>query len=296
MKLCLGTVQFGLNYGIQGNGQPQEEKVFDMLSYAINNGIDILDTASAYGEAERVLGEYFGLHPEMRGKTGVVSKLKPDAFEDGKEEQWAEIAVQNAKASLERLGVGKLTAYLFHNAAYIFKEKAVNALYEVKSAGLTERIGVSIYTPEEAMKALDYPQIKAIQVPYNLFDRRLDECGFFEKVKEKGVLVFARSSLLQGLAVMDPDNLPERVSFAKSYIEQIQDICQEYDKTRLEAAIGYVGGKPGIDYVVFGVDNIEQLSEYVSLQDVRLPNEMIKAIDKTFENVEERLVNPVLWK
>lgn len=296
MKLCLGTVQFGLNYGIQGNGQPQEEKAFEMLSYAIDNGIEVFDTASAYGEAEKVLGDFFRTYPEVLDKIGVVSKLKPDAFKKGKEEHWGEIAVQNAKESLIRLGIKRFTAYLFHNAAYIFSEKAVKALYEVKTAGLTERIGVSIYTPEEAMKALDYSQIEAIQIPYNLFDHRLDKCGFFEKAEEKGVLVFARSSLLQGLAVMDPDNLPDRVSFAKSYIDQFRDICRRFNEPCLKTAIGYVGGKSGINYVVFGVDNIKQLKEYISIKDKQLPDEMIETIDQEFRNVEERLVNPVLWK
>ncbi len=296
MKLCLGTVQFGLNYGIQGNGKPKEEKVYDILSYAIDNGIDVIDTATAYGDAERVIGNFFMKYPIMAEKVSLVSKLKPDAFEEGKEEQWTEIALRNAKTSLERLRVKKFFAYLFHNATYIFNERAVKALYETKLAGLTERIGVSIYTPEEAMKALEYPQIEAIQIPYNLLDHRLDKCCFFKKAKERGILVFARSSLLQGLLVMELEDLPNHVTFARDYIEQIQNICKQFGKSRLETAVGYVGGKLGIDYVVFGVDNILQLKEYVSLRDVILPDEMVRTIDFSFADVEERLINPVLWK
>lgn len=296
MKFCLGTVQFGLNYGIQGNGQPQEERVFEMLSYAINNGIEILDTASAYGEAEKVLGDYFGSYPEMADKVKVVSKLKPDAFSEDNLDDWPSIAVQNAKESIMRLGVDQLYAYLFHNAAYIFNERALSALAEVKKAYLAERIGVSIYTQEEAMKALEYAEIGAIQIPYNLFDHRLDKCGFFKKAKAKGVIVFARSSLLQGLIMMDANNLPDRVSFAKDYLVQFQKICHHYKISKLQAAIGYVGSKPGIDYVVFGVDNITQLEEYIAMKDGILPEQMIKEIDNSFDNVEEKLVNPVLWK
>ena len=296
MNYCLGTVQFGLNYGIQGNGQPHEESAFEMLTYAIINGIEFLDTASAYGEAEKVLGVFFNKNPKMVQRIKVVSKLKPDAFSNNNTDEWSKIAVQNAKDSIDRLCVDKLFAYLFHNATYIFNEKAVEALYEVKRVGLSERIGVSIYTPEEAMKALEYPEIEVVQIPYNLFDHRLDKCGFFEKAKDMGVTVFARSSLLQGLVMMDPNNLPEKVSFAKNYLVQYQNLCKHFGLTSLHMAVGYVGNKYGIDYVVFGVDNLSQLKEYIEIKDNNLPTDIINFIDKSFIDVEEKLVNPVLWR
>ena len=296
MKLCLGTVQFGMDYGIQGNGQPQEEKVFEMLSYAIDNGVEMLDTASAYGKAESVLGNYIRAFPDKAGKVNIVSKMRPDAFKENKVNLWSEIAVENARESLERLGVQKFAAYLFHNTAHIFDARAVYALNKVKEEGITDRIGVSVYSPEEAMKALEYPQVETIQIPYNLFDHRLDKFGFFKKAKEQNVLVFARSSLLQGLVMMDPNHLPDRVSFAKEYLEQFLSICSEYRMPPLKAAVGYVGSKNGIDYVVFGVDNLTQLEEYVVMKNSILPSEMMQKIENKFENVEERLVNPVLWK
>ncbi len=296
MKYCLGTVQFGLNYGIQGNGQPLEEKTFEMLDFAIDNGVDILDTASAYGDAEIILGNYIRANPEKAEKISIVSKLKPDAFTNGNKSEWGTIAVKNAEESRERLGIKKFAAYLFHNAAHIFDNDAVNALETVKKKGITDRIGVSIYTPEEAMKALEYPSITAIQIPYNLFDQRLDSRGFFEKARTQDVLVFARSSLLQGLAVINPDSLPSKVSFAEDYLRKFVAICDDYGVPPLNAAVGYVGCKNEIDYVVFGVDNISQLNEYISIRDTGLPKSMVQRIRKTFTSVEERLVNPVLWK
>ncbi len=296
MKYCLGTVQFGLNYGIQGNGRPLEDNVFKMLDFAIDNGIDIFDTASAYGDAEEILGVYVRANPEKLQSVKVVSKLKPDAFANEQIKDWKNIAIKNAKESAEKLGIKKYEAYLFHNAAYIYDKAAVAALEAVKSEGIAERIGVSIYTPEEAMKALEYPSITAIQIPYNLFDQRLDSKGFFEKAKERNILVFARSSLLQGLAMMDPNKLPCRVSFAEKYLREFLAICNYYGIPPLNAAVGYVGSKSEIDYVVFGVDNISQLNEYISIRNTVLPDGMVERIRNTFDNVEEKLVNPVLWR
>ena len=296
VNFCLGTVQFGTNYGIQGNGQPQHEAVYEMISYAIEHGISQFDTASAYGEAEDVLGGYIKSKPEMAKKMRIVSKLKPSAFMETDKSEWKDIAVANAEESLQRLGIDRFSAYLFHNASYIFDENAVIALNSVKEEGLADRIGVSIYTPEEAMEALTYSQIGAIQIPYNLFDRRLDHCGFFQKARDKGVTVYARSSLLQGLAVMNSANLPDRVAFASDYLIQYDAICKEYSVPKLNAAIGYVAQKKGIDYVVFGVDNQKQLEEYLSIENSHIPEEMINRIDEVFSEAPEKLVNPVLWK
>ena len=296
MEYCLGTVQFGINYGIQGNGRPNKDIVYDILNYSAENGVNLLDTATAYGDAETVLGGYFETYPEKKNHFGIVSKLPPDAFEGADKLEWPKIAVQNARDGARRIGVQMYEAYLFHNASYIYEEKAVEALFEVKKTGLTKRIGVSIYSPKEAMKALEYPEIEAIQIPYNLFDRRLDKCGFFLKAKEHNVEIYARSSLLQGLVLMDPSNLPEKVSFAEKYIREFEKVCKEFDANPLETAVGYVGDHKDIDYVVFGVDNMEQLKEYLAIKRVHLPAELKETIDVAFRDVEEKLVNPVMWR
>lgn len=295
MKLCLGTVQFGMDYGIQGGTQPSVEAVNEMLSLALNKGIDHFDTASVYGNAQEILGCYKEKHSGRADKMRFISKLAPKAFAEKPKIRWRDTALANITESLHKLKVKKLEAFLFHNAEYIFDEAAVSAFISVCTENLAERAGVSIYTPKEAMKALEYDEIAVIQIPYNVFDQRLDKCGFFEKAKEKGVEIYARSSLLQGLIMMNPGHLPLRMQFAKRYLESFHSVCTEYGILPLNAAVGYVGNHPGINYVVFGADNKAQLQEYLSLQEETLPEEFVKSIQKKFEEVEERLVNPVFW-
>ena len=295
MKYCLGTVQFGTRYGIQGNGQPQYDDVYNMLSYAVDHGISHFDTASVYGEAERILGRFISTNPEYADRILIISKLDPDSFKNKKSE-WDKIAVKSAKECLSLLGVLRFDTYLFHNASYVYDKEAIDALCTVRNVGLTERIGVSVYSPDEAMEALMHSQIDVIQVPYNLFDRRLDKAGFFKEAKNRGITVYARSTLLQGLALMDSERLPEKVSFAKDYLVEFEKICKRFSVSKLEAAIGYVNQKEGIDYILFGVDSQEQLEEYLSFDNYRLSDEMIEQIDELFYDVPEKLVNPVLWR
>lgn len=296
MKLALGTVQFGMDYGIQGGRQPAEEAVESILSDALRQGITHFDTASAYGNAEMVLGRYRKKHPQPTQAMRLVSKLPPQALVQKPKAIWKDLVLQEIDESLERLQTTGLEAYLFHNAESLFQENAVRAFYEACRERPIKKIGVSIYTPKEARKALSYEEIRVIQIPYNVFDRRLDQSGFFEQAKKQGVKIYARSSLLQGLLLMDPEQLPNSVRFAKGYLEKFRSICRDYKVSPLQAAVGYAGAHDGIDFVLFGVDNQKQLAEYVSLQNEKLPPEMIQTLQKEFEEVEERLVNPALWK
>lgn len=295
MKLCLGTVQFGMDYGVQEGGRPSETLANEMLAYAFGQGINCLDTAPAYGDAESVIGRFIRKNKEARDKMRIVSKMPSDILENTPDQAWQDKILSHAEHSLSILGINKLYAYLFHNAGYIFKEKAVESLLSVTGRGYAEKTGVSVYTPEEAMKALEYDGIRVIQIPYNVFDQRLDQCGFFPKAKKKGVEIYARSTLLQGLLMMDPDRLPERMRFASGYLKRFLDICNGYGIAPLKAAVGYVGASPGIDYMVFGSDNKTQLAEYISMQEEHIPTEMISDLRAEFETVGEKLVNPVLW-
>ena len=63
-KLILGTVQFGLEYGINNlKGKPDKKTVFEILSYANNKGIKYLDTAELYGDAHNLIGEFHKSNP-----------------------------------------------------------------------------------------------------------------------------------------------------------------------------------------------------------------------------------------
>jgi len=296
MRLCLGTVQFGMDYGIQGSKRKTYGAVEEMLVFAIDHGIDIFDTAAIYGDAEKILGLFFRKNQKYAKKIRIVSKIPGNAFENADKREWENIAVKYAGQSADAVGIDCFEAYLFHDATYIFDKNAVKALYKVREKGISNHVGVSIYSPEEAMKALDYDEIDVIQIPYNVFDQRLDRCGFFDKARRRNVTVFARSSLLQGLIAMDEDSLPAHMNFAKGYLNTYRNICLKYHISPVQSAAGYVGSHPGIDYVTFGADSLKQLKEYISLRDIAIPNELIQDIRDAFTDVEERLVNPTLWK
>ena len=285
-KLCLGTVQFGMNYGIQGNGQPSSTEAINILNKAYNAGIKAYDTAAAYGTAESVLKAFLSQPHINRNTVKIISKTK--SHDTG--------MIDDAKCSLENLGADFLDGCLLHDAKYVFDSAAVQNLMSLKETGLSKEIGVSVYTPDEALKCLEYDFLDIIQAPYNVLDRRLDKCGFFEKAKEQGICVCVRSVLLQGLLMMNPSALPQHMGFAASVLSEFQEICRTHNLRYFEGAVGYVLQHPDIDYLVFGVDNISQLDEYISLASQNVRDDIADIFMSKFNDVDEKILMPNLWQ
>ena len=76
-KMQLGTVQFGLDYGIANtSGKPSYETARDIIAVAWEGGINTLDTAAAYGDSEEVIGRVLA-ELNLQGEMQIISKVPP---------------------------------------------------------------------------------------------------------------------------------------------------------------------------------------------------------------------------
>ncbi len=298
--ICLGTVQFGAAYGINNrSGRPDQAQVAAILDRALAGGIEWLDTAAAYGEAETVLGSYFGSgSTEKRVK--VVSKLRPDFLDNTYRDQKSVRQAVEAEIgkSLTRLGLASLDGYMLHNASQLTDAAVGQALAECRQAGLARRVGVSVYTPEQAMTALATPWVDMIQIPYNILDRRLDQAGFFaaRQKLERPLLVFARSLLLQGLLMMKPQEIPAHLSGIAPQLQELDAWLASHGIGRFEAAFWFAARRPGLDAVVVGVETLPQLEQYLALcrRTADFSTILAEGLQR-FGQVDPRLLSPNIW-
>ncbi len=297
-KLTLGTVQFGLDYGINNlSGKPKREKSLEMLDFAYKKGIRVFDTANAYGDAEEILGEFMESR-NLNKKIKIISKLQPNIIADSKSKKTPyDIIFENLTESLNRLKRNYVDGYLFHTPAYIKNEELVNSLCKLKEQGLVKNIGVSIYEEEDAIYAAELKEIDYIQVPYSILDQRLDRTSFFQLAKKNGKTVFARSAFLQGLFFMPEERIPPHLQNAKDYFRKLDKIILKYNLSRQQIALLFSLKNSNIDYVVFGVDNIEQLKEDIDIAEQNIDCEQcINDLKNEFINIEKNIIFPSLWK
>lgn len=293
--LCLGTVQFGMKYGIhnQIGRQPTGEESFAMLDYALEHGINTIDTACAYGEAEEILGKYLKQRTDKHNLK-VISKLRPNVIEPGRMTE--NIVTEECKGSLKCLSVDQLDGYLLHTPEYIYNEDILSALVQLKQEGYVRNIGVSIYDLKEGYAAIETGVVDYIQLPYSILDQRGIKEGFITAAKEAGITIFTRSAFLQGLFMMDHKSIPEHLQKAVPYLETMERILKEYGADKISAILQFVKYEKEIDYLVFGVEKIEQLQEDIQkANQTDVPEECMMQLKKEIDNVEQSIIFPSLW-
>lgn len=258
MKLALGTVQFGLPYGITNTtGQVAEDEVVRILRRARELGVDVLDTAAAYGQSEAVLGRCGDAARTFRlyTKTLPAGGAAVDACT-------VQRVVQGVSDSLRNLGVERLDGLLIHHAGDLLGEGGqalYAALHELKEVGLIERLGVSVYSAEEANSATQRFAIDVMQLPLNVLDQSFVSSGALRRLKEQGVEIHARSAFLQG--VLLAEQLPVFLQDLAPGFACFQSICAQAGLSQLEGSLAFLRQQGAIDQVVVGVLNREQLEE-----------------------------------
>ena len=272
-KLVLGTVQFGLQYGVNSVGRPSEDAVKDILASASKGGIDTLDTSSAYGNSEEILGECKTPEEEFK----IVSKYPKGETP----------VVEMFNGSLKRLRVKHLYGYLLHHfEVYKNSPKVWDEFVSLKESGKVQKIGFSLYSPEELQFILDNKSpFDLIQVPFNIFDKKF--LPFMSELHDKGVEIHVRSTFLQGLFFKDREALPEKLKPMKKYLLQLDEFSKKSGLSISEIALNYNLQNPYIDGVLIGVDNVSQLEMNLT---------SVKDMPIDINVKEQELLNPVNWK
>lgn len=294
-ELCLGTVQFGMKYGINNTlGQPTLDESFKMLDIAIDNGIKVIDTARAYGEAEEILGKYF-IDRKNSDKVKVITKLRPNVVEIGEKDVQG-VVRRELEDSLKRLNIERLDGYLLHTPGYIYNKEILKALISLKNEKLVSNIGVSIYEIEDGEEAIRTGVVDYIQLPYSILDQRGVKTNFISKAKQSGITIYTRSAFLQGLFTMNKNRIPANLKKAIPYINIFEQLLDKYQINKISALINFVKQEKDIDYLVFGVDTPDQLIEDIKIYKSEvIPDEFLSELKKQFNEIDKSIIFPSLW-
>jgi aryl-alcohol dehydrogenase-like predicted oxidoreductase len=210
----LGTVQFGLRYGIANrNGQPSYETARAILVCAYEGGVNCLDTASAYGTSEGVIGKVLS-ELGIADRMVVVSKVYPMAGGFSSRQAADAFVEESVTRSLKRLRLDVLPICLFHweeNFCY------VESLLRLKEKRLVRHIGSSVMTPGVASRIVSSGLAEAVQIPASLLNHRFPRSGICEEARRRGTAIFARSVYLQGLLLMPEEDIPDESRFQSRY-------------------------------------------------------------------------------
>lgn len=285
-KLVLGTVQMGLNYGINNDlGKISIKKSHQILLRAHVSGITTLDTAEAYGNAHQVIGEFHRRNPKH--KFYIVTKIPHEI-----EANYIEIKV---KKYLEDLGVNCLEIVMFHSFdSFRSNQVVLDKLLELKSKRLINHLGVSVYTNDQLEYLVDKDDITVVQLPFNLLDNYSIRGDLIEVLKLKGKIIHTRSAFLQGLFFKKTSDENKMVQKLQFELEILNQIVSQYNCSMEELALSYCLKQKNIDNVIIGVDSIDHLNANIKASSYNIHEALITKIN-SIKIKDLDLLNPSLW-
>ena len=285
-KLALGTAQFGLTYGIANQkGQIKFSEANKILELAKNSNIDLIDTAIAYGDSEKVIGNIGIKDFKFVSKLPALPKNCADI------NSWVE---ENVQSSLMYLGVPSLYGILVHRSENFFGnsgKKLIDALKMIKSNGLVKKIGVSIYDPSECEQVMNLTRIDIVQAPLSIVDRRLIASGWLSKLHSEEIEIHTRSVFLQGLLLMPRNKIPKIFNKWSEVWDKWSLELKKHNLSASEVCLSYPLSLPEIDRVIVGVDNTDQLIELI-----KRSKSQQSQVDWSFMiSNDQMLINPTNW-
>lgn len=285
-RIALGTVQFGLDYGINNKkGQIPEQESIDILKYAQSCGVKYLDSAEAYGSAHEVIRKY---HKEQQETFDVCTKLHPGVNISGVQQYCEDLT--------KELGISTLDTLMYHSFTSLQEDiKTFPSFVQDVSENLVRKWGVSIYENAEFEQALEIEGIKVIQIPFNLLDNYSLKGHLIEQAKSKGIEIHARSCFLQGLFFRETNQLPNHLTPLKMYLDKIQDLARENNLSMTDLALGFNLAHQGIEKVLIGVDSIDQFKSNLEAIESKIPSKLLAEINDIFVK-ESDLINPSKWQ
>ena len=292
-RMTLGTVQLGLNYGIANSeGKPDTKKAYSILDMAIDSGVNCLDTASGYGDSEKVIGEWMKNREFNRDSVSIVTKFK---LGDISAEDVEYNLIGSVESSLVALGTDYVDYLLMHDASEYekFGKEIDGAIKKLIKQGCVKAAGASGYDYDGIKEIIKKDMYTAFQIPVNMIDQRLTDI----EVKElKAKTIFARSVYLQGLVFMNTQQLYGNLKEIAPFIKKIRKIADEFNYSVARLAMGYVNSLSYIDSLVVGADNPGHVSDNAKLiKTPKFAGDMIHKIKTELAGAPDWLFYPWLW-
>jgi len=194
-EISLGTWQLGGKWG----GKFSHETAEAILSRAIDEGVNFIDTADVYneGQSEKTIGKFLkGIKERIYVATKAGRRLVPHTTEGYNRKNLTGFIDD----SLKNMDFEVIDLLQLHcpTAEVYYRPEVFGILDELVEKGKILNYGVSVEKVEEALKVIQYPNVATVQIIYNMFRHKPAE-EFFSQAKNKNVGVIVRVPLASGM-------------------------------------------------------------------------------------------------
>jgi aryl-alcohol dehydrogenase-like predicted oxidoreductase len=283
MKLVIGSAQLGMNYGLFNNKKISGKEFKKIEKLVLKSKINFIDTATGYGESEKIIGKskLKNLH--------IITKIKLPNKKNINVKSWL---LKEISQSLSKLKIKKIYGVLIHNYKDLLGKHGKNyllSLQELKRKNMIKKIGISVYEPQDIKKIWNLWKPDIIQVPFNPIDNRMLDSGWFNILKKFKVKIYVRSIFLQGLLINENSSFKINKNY-KIILNKYKNWCSRNNISLMQGCLHFVKQFKKIDYLIVGFNNYNQLKEIIDVFKKKQIN-----IPRKFSTNKINLIDPRKW-
>jgi aryl-alcohol dehydrogenase-like predicted oxidoreductase len=225
-------------------GKVDDRESLAALHRAVDLGVNFIDTADVYGmgKSERLVGRLL----RERRETIYVATKAGRRLDPHTAERYTPVAIRKfVEDSLKNLRVESLDLLQLHcpPPQVYYEPELFEALDAMVKAGKLRNYGVSVEKVEEALKAIEYPGVRTVQIIFNLFRQRPADL-FFRQAKSRWVGIIARVPLASGLLT---GRMSRSTRFSSDDHRSFNRKGQAFDRGETFAGVDYAGGLEAVE-------------------------------------------------
>jgi aryl-alcohol dehydrogenase-like predicted oxidoreductase len=257
MKLVLGAAQFGLPYGITNynKSMPDDSELEAILDYALSNGIQTIDTAEAYGEANTRIKKY---HRRSSHKFHIINKILRFSLESKSQLHFLK---ESLKRDKEELDIPTFDCIMLHHAPSLNHFIDQDFFQYLKEENICKKIGLSIHNESDYFEINTKLSVDIVQAPFNILNQNTLNQSFIHQLKEKNCDIHVRSIFLQGLLLAGLSKIPDHLTMLLPYIKRLEDLSKKTGESLQTICFSFVLYHENIDKIVIGVQSKDELAE-----------------------------------
>jgi len=241
-EISLGTWQVGGRWG-DDFSHPNAEKI---LNSAIDLGVNFIDTADVYGngESEKAVGKVVKSRSE---NVYVATKCGRQLSPHTNKAYTTEALRKFVENSLKNMDLERLDLIQLHcPPPEVYYRPEIFELFEqLRKEGKIANLGVSVEKVEEALKAIEYPNVTTIQIIFNIFRQRPSEL-FFKEAQKKDVGIIVRVPLASGLLT---GKYHKDMTFSKGDHRNFNRNGEAFDKGETFSGIDFTAGLEAVEEI-----------------------------------------------